>query len=85
MDLVKLLMGPLDKSYCSVFLILGLVMFFMLVSKIIMLFIVAISPMNSKNEKYKGPVIFAGIIATLIVLLYYLVFRVLYNICNKVI
>ena len=77
-------MGPLDKSYCSVFLALGLIMFFMVVSKIVMLFILAISPIDSKNKKYKGPMIFAGIVATLIVVLYYLVFRILYNICNKV-
>ena len=84
MDLVKLLMGPLDKSYCSVFLVLGFISLFLVVSKIIMLFMLFVSPMSAKTKQYKGPMPLLGITTTLVLLLYYLVFRLAFNICNRV-
>ena len=84
MDLVKLLMGPLDKSYCSVFLVLGFISLFLVVSKIIMLFMLFVSPMSPKNKQYKGPMLLLGFTTTLVLLLYYLVFRLAFNICNRV-
>ena len=84
MDLVKLLMGPLDKSYCSVFLVLGFISLFLVVSKIIMLFMLFVSPMSAKTKQYKGPMLLLGITTTLVLLLYYLVFRIAFNVCNKV-
>jgi len=84
MDLVKTFMGPLDKSYCSVFMFMGFISLFLVLSKIIALFILSISSMSVKNEKLKGPMLLVGVIGTLVLFLYYIVARLAYTICNRV-
>ena len=77
-------MGPLDKSYCSLYLILGFFALFMIFSKIIMLLMYIFSKEFKKDKKYKGAVIFVGIISILMFLLQYFLIRVAYTICVKV-
>ena len=84
MDLVKTFMGPLDKSYCSVFMFMGFLSLFLVLSKIIALFILSISSMSVKNKQYKGPMLFVGVISTLVLFLYYIVARIAYTICHRV-
>jgi len=84
MDLVKTFMGPLDKSYCSLYLILGFISLFMIFSKVIMLLMYVFSKESKKDKKYKGAVIFVGIVSILMFLLQYFLIRVAYTICVKV-
>lgn len=83
MDLVKMFMAPLDKSYCTLYVILGFVSLFMIFSKVIMLLLYFFNA-PKKDKKYKGAIIFVGIISILMFLFNYLLFRLAYTICVKV-
>ena len=84
MDLVKTFMGPLDKSYCSLYLVLGFISLFMIFSKVIMLLMYIFSEESKKDKKYKGAVIFVWIVSILMFLLQYFLIRIAYTICIKV-
>jgi len=70
-------MGPLDKRYCDIFFALGVL------SLISLVLGVAIGVMNLMSQKNKLVGAMNLVLATIGPLVYYLVNRVLYQMCNK--
>ena len=70
-------MGPLDKRYCDIFFAFGVLSLISLVLGVVL------GLMNLVTQKNKIQGIIHLILATIGPLLYYLVNRVLYQMCNK--
>lgn len=70
-------MGPLDKKYCDIFFVLGVLSLISLVLGVVM------GVMNVMTHKNKLMGFMNLVVATLGPLVYYLVNRMLYQMCNK--
>jgi len=70
-------MGPLDKKYCDIFFALGVLSLISLVLGVVM------GVMNVMTHKNKLMGFMNLVVATLGPLVYYLVNRMLYQMCNK--
>ena len=70
-------MGPLDKRYCDIFYVLGILSLFSLVLGVVL------GLMNLMSQKNKVVGFMNLVIATIGPLIYYLVNRVLYQMCSK--
>tara|TARA_A100001388_G_C28590414_1_gene413178 strand:+ start:141 stop:383 length:243 start_codon:yes stop_codon:yes gene_type:complete len=70
-------MGPLDKRYCDLFFVLGVLSLISLVLGVVL------GLMNLMSQKNKIVGFMNLIVATIGPLVYYLVNRVLYQMCSK--
>lgn len=70
-------MGPLDKKYCDIFFALGVLSLISLVLGVVL------GLMNLMSQKNKMVGFMNLVVATIGPLVYYLVNRVLYQMCNK--
>jgi uncharacterized membrane-anchored protein len=70
-------MGPLDKRYCDIFFALGVLSLISLVLGVVL------GLMNLMSQKNKMVGFMNLVVATIGPLVYYLVNRVLYQMCNK--
>lgn len=70
-------MGPLDKRYCDIFFALGVLSLISLVLGVVL------GLMNLMSQKNKMVGFMNLLVATIGPLVYYLVNRVLYQMCNK--
>ena len=70
-------MGPLDKKYCDIFFALGVLSLISLVLGVVL------GLMNLMSQKNKLVGFMNLIVATIGPLVYYLVNRMLYQMCNK--
>ena len=70
-------MGPLDKRYCDIFFALGVLSLISLVLGVVL------GLMNLMSQKNKMVGFMNLVVATIGPLIYYLVNRVLYQMCNK--
>ena len=69
--------GPLDKKYCDIFFALGVLSLISLVLGVVL------GLMNLMSQKNKMVGFMNLVVATIGPLVYYLVNRVLYQMCNK--
>lgn len=70
-------MGPLDKRYCDIFFALGVLSLISLVLGVVL------GLMNLMSQKNKMVGFMNLVVATIGPLIYYLVNRVLYQMCSK--
>jgi len=70
-------MGPLEKKYCDLFFALGVLSLISLVLGVVL------GLMNLMSQKNKIVGFMNLIVATIVPLVYYLVNRVLYQMCSK--
>ena len=70
-------MGPLDKRYCDIFFALGVLSLISLVLGVVL------GLMNLMSQKNKMVGFMNLVVATIGTLVYYLVNRILYQMCNK--
>lgn len=70
-------MGPLDKRYCDIFFVLGVLSLISLVLGVVL------GLMNLMSQKNKIVGFMNLVVATIGPLVYYLVNRVLYQMCTK--
>ncbi len=70
-------MGPLDKKYCDIFFALGVLSLISLVLGVVL------GLMNLMSQKNKMVGFMNLVVATIGPLVYYLVNRILYQMCNK--
>ena len=80
MTLFNSLMGPLGKEYCILFYGLGVFIFLLM---LVSIFAGILSIFNSKDKSIKFVGV-ATIVNALTLLFMYLLYRMLYNICLKV-
>ena len=72
------LMGPLDKTWCDIFLIFGI---FSLILLIVNFFVHLKDLMKDKN---KGEAIVKFVLHLIYPFLFYIIYRMLYQLCVKV-